>query len=41
MLLEVEDIHVYYQKKVAALKGVSLRVPQGGVVTIIGANGAG
>jgi branched-chain amino acid transport system ATP-binding protein len=41
MLLEVEDIHVHYQKKVAALKGVSLRVPQGGVVTIIGANGAG
>jgi branched-chain amino acid transport system ATP-binding protein len=40
MLLEVEDVHVHYQK-VAALKGVSLRVPQGGVVTIIGANGAG
>jgi branched-chain amino acid transport system ATP-binding protein len=40
MLLEVEDVQVHY-KKIAALKGVSLGVPQGGVVTIIGANGAG
>jgi branched-chain amino acid transport system ATP-binding protein len=40
MLLEVEDVQVHYQK-IAALKGVSLGVPQGGVVTIIGANGAG
>ncbi len=40
MLLEVKDIHVHYNK-VAALKGVSLEVPTGGIVTIIGANGAG
>lgn len=40
MLLEVEEVQVHYQK-VAALKGVSLEVPPGGVVTIIGANGAG
>ncbi len=40
MLLEVRDIHVHYQK-VAALKGISLGVPPGGIVTIIGANGAG
>jgi branched-chain amino acid transport system ATP-binding protein len=40
MLLEVRDLHVHYQK-VAALKGVSLQVPSGGIVTIIGANGAG
>jgi branched-chain amino acid transport system ATP-binding protein len=40
MLLDVRDIHVHYQK-VAALKGVSLQVPSGGIVTIIGANGAG
>jgi branched-chain amino acid transport system ATP-binding protein len=40
MLLEVEEVQVHYQK-IAALKGVSLGVPQGGVVTIIGANGAG
>lgn len=40
MLLDVRDVHVHYQK-VAALKGVSLKVPSGGIVTIIGANGAG
>lgn len=40
MLLEVRNLHVHYQK-VAALKGVSLQVPSGGIVTIIGANGAG
>jgi len=40
MLLEVRDIRVHY-KKVEALKGVSLAVPEGSIVTIIGANGAG
>ena len=40
MLLELEDIHVHYGK-VEALKGVSLDVADGEVVTIIGANGAG
>ena len=40
MLLEIEDATVHY-KKVAALKGVSMAVPEGGIVTIIGANGAG
>ncbi|MGS1097744.1 ABC transporter ATP-binding protein [Aquamicrobium terrae] len=39
-MLEVRNLHVHYQK-VAALKGVSLQVPSGGIVTIIGANGAG
>ncbi len=40
VLLEIKDIQVHYQK-VAALKGVSMDVPEGGIVTIIGANGAG
>ena len=40
MLLEVRDIEVRYQKT-AALRGVSMAVPAGGIVTIIGANGAG
>ena len=40
MLLELRDIHVHYNK-VAALKGVSMEVPADGIVTIIGANGAG
>jgi branched-chain amino acid transport system ATP-binding protein len=40
MLLKVDDAIVHY-KKVAALKGISMAVPEGGIVTIIGANGAG
>ena len=40
MLLEVEDIRVYYGK-IEALKGVSLQVDDGEIVTLIGANGAG
>jgi branched-chain amino acid transport system ATP-binding protein len=40
MLLEIDDLSVHYHK-VAALKGVSVAVPEGGIVTIIGANGAG
>ena len=40
MLLELKAIEARYGK-VQALKGVSLAVPAGGCVTIIGANGAG
>ena len=40
MLLEIKNVHVHYHK-VAALKGIDLAVPQDGIVTIIGANGAG
>ena len=40
MLLEIQEASVHYQK-VAALKQVSMAVPEGGIVTIIGANGAG
>ena len=40
MLLEVSNATVHY-RKVAALRGVSMDVPDGAVVTIIGANGAG
>jgi branched-chain amino acid transport system ATP-binding protein len=40
MLLEVEDIHTYYGN-IEALKGISLEVDEGEVVTLIGSNGAG
>jgi branched-chain amino acid transport system ATP-binding protein len=40
MLLEISNVHVHYHK-VAALKGIDMQVPDGGIVTIIGANGAG
>jgi branched-chain amino acid transport system ATP-binding protein len=40
MLLELSDVHVHYGK-VEALKGISLAVDEGEIVTIIGGNGAG
>jgi branched-chain amino acid transport system ATP-binding protein len=39
-LLEVEEIHTYYGA-IEALKGVSLQVHEGEIVTLIGSNGAG
>ncbi|MCR4398596.1 MAG: ABC transporter ATP-binding protein [Firmicutes bacterium] len=39
-LLEVEDLHIYYGN-VHALKGISLDVGEGEIVTLLGANGAG
>ena len=39
-VLEIDDLHVYYGA-IHALKGVSLKVNQGEIVTLIGANGAG
>jgi branched-chain amino acid transport system ATP-binding protein len=39
-LLEVEDIHTYYGS-IEALKGITLDVEEGEVVTLIGSNGAG
>jgi branched-chain amino acid transport system ATP-binding protein len=39
-LLEVDDVHTYYGH-IHALKGVSLTVEKGEIVTLIGANGAG
>ena len=39
-LLEIEDIHVFYDK-IEALKGISLVVDEGKIVTLVGGNGAG
>jgi branched-chain amino acid transport system ATP-binding protein len=40
VLLELSDVHVHYGK-IEALKGVSLAVDEGEIVTLIGGNGAG
>jgi branched-chain amino acid transport system ATP-binding protein len=39
-MLEVNDVHAYYGN-IHALKGISLTVEEGEIVTLIGANGAG
>src|SRR5438046_8319660 len=40
LVLELNDVHTYYGS-IEALKGISLQVREGEVVTLIGANGAG
>ena len=40
-LLTVADLAVRYGRAVAALRGVSVEVPEGGIVAVLGSNGAG
>jgi branched-chain amino acid transport system ATP-binding protein len=40
-ILAVNNIEVVYDHVILVLKGVSLTVPQGGIVALLGANGAG
>jgi branched-chain amino acid transport system ATP-binding protein len=40
-ILAVSNIEVVYDHVILVLKGVSLTVPQGGIVALLGANGAG
>jgi branched-chain amino acid transport system ATP-binding protein len=40
-LLEIDDIEVVYDQIILALRGVSLVVPRGAIVALLGANGAG
>jgi branched-chain amino acid transport system ATP-binding protein len=40
-LLSVNNIEVIYDHVILVLKGVSLEVPEGGIVALLGANGAG
>ncbi len=40
-MLEVNNIEVVYNHVILVLKGVSLTVPKGGIVALLGANGAG
>jgi len=39
-LLEIDDIHVFYDK-IEALKGISVKVEEKQIVTLVGGNGAG
>ncbi len=39
-MLDIRDLHVYYDG-IHALKGISINVQRGQIVTLIGANGAG
>jgi branched-chain amino acid transport system ATP-binding protein len=39
-LLKIKDLEVYYDG-IHAIKGASLKVPQGALVTLVGSNGAG
>src|SRR6478609_11744990 len=40
-LLEVNGVEVIYNHVILVLKGVSLTVPEGGIVALLGGNGAG
>ncbi len=40
MILQLNNVHIYYGK-IHALKGVSLEVEEGEIVTLLGSNGAG
>ena len=40
-LLEVNNIEVIYNHVILVLKGVSLNVPKGGIVALLGGHGAG
>lgn len=40
-VLQIENIEVIYDHVILVLKGVSLAVPSGGIVALLGANGAG
>jgi branched-chain amino acid transport system ATP-binding protein len=40
-LLAVNNIEVIYDHVILVLKGVSLEVPEGGIIALLGANGAG
>ena len=40
-ILEIEDVEAVYGRTVLALRGISLAVPAGSVVALLGANGAG
>lgn len=40
-MLQVENLEIVYNDIILAVKGISLEVPEGEIVTLLGANGAG
>ncbi len=40
-ILKIKNIEVKYHEVILVLKGVSIDVPRGGIVALLGANGAG
>jgi branched-chain amino acid transport system ATP-binding protein len=40
-LLAVDKLEVVYQRAITAVQGITLAVPQGGIVAVLGTNGAG
>ena len=40
-MLELTNVEMMYNRVILVLKGISMKVPEGGVVALLGANGAG
>ena len=40
-ILKINNIEVRYHEVILVLKGISIEVPEGGIVALLGANGAG
>ena len=40
-ILKLNNVEVMYQEVILVLKGVSMEVPNSGIVALLGANGAG
>ena len=40
-MLELENLEVTYNRVIVAVQGISLKVPQNGIVALLGTNGAG
>lgn len=41
IILKINNIEVKYHEVILVIKGVSIKVPEGGIVALLGANGAG